>query len=71
MVFTEAMDNAIVRRDALASKFSCEPVLFFTYDLHNGIVKKEYVTLEGIKQYYIDVVQDNYKYDIFCFNFFK
>ena len=30
------------------------------------LVKKEYVTLEGIKQYYIDVVQDNYKYEILC-----
>jgi translation initiation factor 4A len=30
------------------------------------LVKKEYVTLEGIKQYYIDVQQDNYKYEILC-----
>ena len=30
------------------------------------LVKTEEVTLEGIKQYYIDVIQDNYKYDILC-----
>lgn len=30
------------------------------------LVKTAEVTLEGIKQYYIDVIQDNYKYDILC-----
>jgi len=30
------------------------------------LVKTEEVTLDGIRQYYIDVVQDNYKYEILC-----
>lgn len=30
------------------------------------LVKTEEVTLDGIRQYYIDVAQDNYKYEILC-----
>lgn len=42
----------------LSDKFMKEPVKI--------IVKTEQLTLEGILQYYIDVVEDNYKLDTLC-----